>query len=85
MTYKWVDTIRYKEVLIFDKLMKIDAKIKYVAVDADGTVMGYINLPEVCTYNTCDRFWFDPEGDTMVYLGKMDMTDLDWTTMIVEV
>lgn len=85
MTYKWVDTVRYKELLIFDKLIKVDTEIKYVAVDGDGTVMGYIGLPSHSKYPSSEYIWEDPNCGPMTYLGRMVMTDLDWTTMMVEV
>ena len=81
--YKWLDCVRYKEVLVFGKQVRVDVDIKWVAVDSCGKVIGYWEKPWLG--GECTPWWLCSYEDGH-YFGKIEMKpEYDWKTMIVEV
>ena len=80
--YKWLDCVRYKEVLVFGKQVRTKIKSKYIAVDEGGCVYAYKSKPQLMF----ERNWWKGDVLDAEYLGKIEMKpEYDWTTMIVEV
>src|SRR5699024_6858621 len=54
--------------------------VKYIAMDSDGMVYGYEEEP------TCGvKYWWSGDGSKDIYLGAVDVGDLDWRRTLLEV
>ena len=54
--------------------------VKYIAMDSDGMVYGYEEEP------TCGvKYWWSGDGSKYIYLGAVDVGDLDWRRTLLEV
>ena len=71
----------WKRIDIYNYTLTVPVWVNYVAVDKDGTTMGY-KLKPVPTPVWED--WTPTSADHMV-MGKVDLFDNDWEETLIEV
>lgn len=79
--YYWTDKVEYKEVEVFGEKILVPANVKYICVDEEGEINGFVNKPEV--WAGCD-VWVDDMCGSVIYLGQIAMQEHieDWTVLI---
>ncbi|AQW88886.1 hypothetical protein pEaSNUABM50_00357 [Erwinia phage pEa_SNUABM_50] len=68
-----------KEVQYYGFTFTVPVCIKYAAVDANGTLMGFEDEPKV---DHGWQFWDNPTANEMVEMGKVDLEGQAWESTL---